>query len=864
MANVQQINNAPSSFTYYQQNNGNVHPSKINTEQFKARGFNRPLSQKPYIVNDDEQHSGNNSNNNKSNHPPPPRGSKSPPVLNRNHTKSRSHIGLSPTSLSATRSKSPVSRVNNSQSLAAMNVYSGTCPYCNTDAPLLDYITPANRHSHLTELRDKLSAVEALAGLLKQQISELQSDKTGKVQALEVEAGASSKKQVSNPFQEDASSKTTYHLDNLSVEQKQALSLLTMHKNVTFPLKGTAMNSPQESIGYFDKFKEMRRRFVNQDFFVSLDLVTRTFTVHSKMKSGGSKETAKQYRQVRSFASLNGAEFESAKDNVLKIWFKNTRGYFLVSFASETEANTVLSLINIIVNNEEYQRNISSQLVWASYVDKKGKRMRLLSQKFLCLIKLEVKLYKTHTNYRNGEEPSQMINLMDVDLIRDKKDIKFSKKKQLQDNDDDKDNEKAKSEVLLCIKLNSEIERDDFLNLCAQTLGKAIQKRATAANANANGALTAALAAGGSVAFGALSPSQTATSYIPAMAMNNNADSGSAFNLHDNEDSATDVEDSEFYMYNDGDDEKSEYHKGQSFNEENAYDEGLMIFKSMTMTLRGPPTDEGNWKNRSSKHATYLEKLNNTPRMYGASHHKALDRLAKKRPSDIDFIETTFNGNEIVLKSAKNEDLKTYQLLDVLGKSMISGAFLNKFLYLHKAVWEQNKVMVINYEKKLEVFGIMLSALDDLLKGINIDWLKSDFNRNSNPFHERLKKCEIKLRDAQAALTDFISKNEQKSKEKGAAKFLNKYIKDKGRVKVFDNQPYRDLIFKICGHASSVQLYYIYLSKPSKKHEDDRKILLNDLRGITLCMASFGRVVVGDIKEFLCAYLRRGAKNLYE
>merc|ERR1712176_1599014 len=142
--------------------------------------------------------------------------------------------------------------------------------------------------------------------------------------------------------------------------------------------------------------------------------------------------------------------------------FKNTRGFFLMSFASETEADTVLNLINIIVHNDEYsQKTLKNQLVWASYIDKKGKRMRLYSQKFVCLIGLNIKLYKSHINYTNGEEPSQSINLMDCDLSRDKKEIKFSSKNKTE-------------HTVLSIKLISEIERDDFVTLCAQTLGKAL------------------------------------------------------------------------------------------------------------------------------------------------------------------------------------------------------------------------------------------------------------------------------------------------------------------------------------------------------------------------------------------------------
>eukprot|EP01084_Bolivina_argentea_P085921 155324_1 len=83
-------------------------------------------------------------------------------------------------------------------------------------------------------------------------------------------------------------------------------------------------------------------------------------------------------RQIRSCSSLN-----AAKDNVLNIRFENTRGYFLISFA-----NTILSSVNIIVNNSELSPDIDpcGQSIWASYIEKKGKRLGFYSQKFVCFI----------------------------------------------------------------------------------------------------------------------------------------------------------------------------------------------------------------------------------------------------------------------------------------------------------------------------------------------------------------------------------------------------------------------------------------------------------------------------------------------
>jgi len=741
------------------------------------------------------------------------------------------HIGLSP-DFQSTRAHSPSW---SSHSGPVM----GRCQNCNTEAPLIEYITALNKHSKLTALRDKLSAVEAVASILRREIQQIQSTSNAESMSMNRVHNADhadfDKKQVSNPFMSDSSGSFSYKLSNLTHQQQQILSSLTTRRKITFPLKGTSTVSPQENVGFDVKFKEMRRRYERQDFFVGLDSERCTLTVHTKISTDG-----KQYRQVRSFASLSGAEFESAQDNVLKIWFSNTRGYFLQSFASETEANTVLNLINIIVHNESLHNPVPSQLEWASYVDKKGRRMGMFSAKFLCLIGLELKLYKTHNNYLNGETPAQRLNLMECDLARKGKEIKFSARNS---------EHPPKQETVLTIKLNSECERDDFLNLCAQTLGTAIRgKNVQFVH---------------SVMTKPASPSHTAP-YSQSVPTGNVLESHQSLDLPpDRDESGTDAEDSELWNENE---EKSEYNRfGSQGVDDDEDEEHSMVLKSMTWTLRGPSTKPGaSSKNKEAMHGQYIEQLANTPRMYGAGLHKALDRLAKKRPSDIDFIETTFKGNEIVLRrDHKSEDIKTYQLLDVLGKSMISGAFLNSRLYLHKQVWEQNKVMVVNYEKKLETFGVMLAALNVLFRDISIDWLKSDFDGNARPFHEKLVKCEKQLREAQSILTDFIQNSKQKAQGKGAAKFLNKF-KDKVSVKVFDNQPYRDLIYQICGHASSMQLYYLFLAKPRANNEENRKMLLHDVKGITLCMASFGRVVVHDTKEFLFAYLRRGAKNLYQ
>merc|ERR1719361_1769514 len=381
------------------------------------------------------------------------------------------NMALSPAEIHATRAHSPSW---GSRSGPVM----GRCQHCDTEAPLIEYVTALNTHSQLTELRDKLSAVEAVAQILKREIQQIQSQSNSVTDISRMnrvhnpDHADLDKKQVSNPFMTESNSSFCYKLENLTHQQQQILSSLTTRRKITFPLKGTSTVSPQDTnVSFEKKFAEMRRRYERQEFYVGLNSERATLTVHTKISTDG-----KQYRQVRSFASLSGAEFESAKDNVLKIWFSNTRGYFLQSFASETEANTVLNLINIIVHNESLHQPVSHQFEWGSYVDKRGKRMRMFSAKFLCLIGIELRLYKTHNNYLNGETPTHTFNLIECDLARKGKEIKFTKSTKGVSAD-----ATQKQETVLTIKLNSECERDDFLNLCAQTLGTAIRGNMTGA-----------------------------------------------------------------------------------------------------------------------------------------------------------------------------------------------------------------------------------------------------------------------------------------------------------------------------------------------------------------------------------------------
>lgn len=636
---------------------------------------------------------------------------------------------------------------------------------------------------------------------------------------------------VSGPLSQTSQQQNSYQLRNLNNEQQQALALLTTHQNITFPVTGIGSFSPQESTSnthIYERYKEMRKKFPHQEFMIGLNCTEATFNVHSKSKRSGvsnyrSKDgVAKQYRQVRSFSSLNGAQFEIATDNMLRIWFKNARGFFLVSFASEQEANTILNLVNIIVNNEDYNQPKFDQIVWGGYIQKKGKRVRLFKQRFLAMQSLDIKIFKSHINFANGEEPSLLFSLLGCDFSQrvDKKELKFRMK------DDDKD------EVFLSIKLTSEIERDDFLNLCAQTLGKAISK----------------------------SRALNTPEMIPTKLKTNSSLIFENNRVSDDSEDDDEYDDEQEMKFNLKRYSMIDQKRGSVYVANNEI-HGHLHGRNSTqrMSLLSKSLMEKN----SSMYAQYMKQLGNTPRMYGASSLKAMDRLAQKRASDIDFIETTFDGNEIRLQMHNDEYIQTYQLLQILGKSMIDGAFLNQKLYFHKSVWTQNKVMLVDYEEKCEIFGRMLVALKKAFYDINIKWLEENTYKNAAMFHDILVECEQSLVEDQLSLNAFSAKSETKAAKKGVAKLWSN-VKDKSFMgKVYDNEPYRDAIMNICECVAQLQMYYEYLPQ-SGMDSKIIEILMKDIKNITQCMMSFGRVVVGDMKEFLFAYLRRGAKNIYK
>ena len=122
-----------------------------------------------------------------------------------------------------------------------------------------------------------------------------------------------------------------------------------------------------------------------------------------------------QYRQSRAFSTLEGAHFESAKNNMLRVWFKNARGYYLISFPSEAESTTIMNICNIIVNNEDYHLPLDDQVTWAGYVVKKNKGYGS-NIRFLLIRKDRIELYNSHQNWENGEKPSKKFSLLRCDF----------------------------------------------------------------------------------------------------------------------------------------------------------------------------------------------------------------------------------------------------------------------------------------------------------------------------------------------------------------------------------------------------------------------------------------------------------------
>ncbi|ETO27618.1 hypothetical protein RFI_09507 [Reticulomyxa filosa] len=546
------------------------------------------------------------------------------------------------------------------------------------------------------------------------------------------------------------------------------------------------------------------------------------------------------------------------------------RGCFLLSFASESESTMVLHIVNIIANNEDYNGGLENQLIWSGYVTKKGKRMGLPTMRYFVLRGIELQLFKSHQNWENGEEPSQKFSLLGCDFSQkrsDGKEVKFRKR-----GSSDEDG-------FLTLRMLSQVERDDFLSICAQTLGEAIARNKNHLSLTPNGNSNT-MTRGTSIMRMSMDESESESegdksdgmATTPRSKMEDEKDSqreangGQQLSARSAVETTTpsstnralgnemDSDSSNFVLLNDS---------GGGL--------GDVIERSQTLNrgMAGPSSfyesahaahlvSDQLVEKRSQRYNRHLEQLQHTPRMYGASHIKALNRLAKRRASDIDFIEETFKGDEVKLASQKDEHLQTCKLLDTLSKSIISGAFLNRTLFIHKAVWTQNKVMVSNYEQKLETFDAVAKGLNKAFDDIDLTWLQKDNFKNADSFLKKMKECHSTLLAASTELETYAQKSVIKSKQTGVGKLWNS-LKDKSQSKVYDNSEYKELVRQICSHGSKIEMYYTYLSTSQHNHN-----LLIALEEVCKLMSVFSGVVLSDLKEFLKVYLRRGAKNLYE
>ncbi|ETO27728.1 hypothetical protein RFI_09404 [Reticulomyxa filosa] len=533
----------------------------------------------------------------------------------------------------------------------------------------------------------------------------------------------------------------------------------------------------------------------------------------------------------------------------------------------------ILHIVNIIVNNDDYNGALENQMIWSGYVTKKGKRMGLPTMRYFVLRGVELQLFKSHQNWENGEEPSQKFSLMNCDFSQkrsDGKEVKFRKKGAHED------------DVFLSLRVLSQIERDDFLSICAQTLGEAIARNKNINMTNTKNNMSIGLSMDDSESDsdeekpeGTVSPhsrlddekekdkliggesSSMLRATTPGLVTP--PVSRTPGNESELEPSSSGVT---YTTLND-------MTENSVVGSKSTYHPPILRAQSMIRGMAGPSSfyesahsthlvSDQMVEKRSQKYNRYLDQLEHTPRMYGASHIKALNRLAKRRASDIDFIEETFKDDETKLSSQKDEYLQTCKLLDVISKSIISGAFLNRTLFVHKAVWTQSKVMVSNYEQKLETFEIVANGLSKAFDEIDLTWLQKDNFKNADAFLKKMKECHSMLLDASAMLETYAQKSVAKSKQTGVGKLWNS-LKDKSQGKVYDSSVYKDLVRQICSHGTKIEMYYTYLS--TSQHNAN---LLTAIEEVCKLMSVFTGVVLSDMKGFLKAYVRRGAKNLYE
>ncbi|ETN99571.1 hypothetical protein RFI_37899, partial [Reticulomyxa filosa] len=196
--------------------------------------------------------------------------------------------------------------------------------------------------------------------------------------------------------------------------------------------------------------------------------------------------------------------------------------------------------------------------------------------------------------------------------------------------------------------------------------------------------------------------------------------------------------------------------------------------------------------------------------------------------------------------------------LSIIAKSITCGAFLNDKLFIPKAIWAQNKVLVSKYDQKLDTFHVVAKCLENTFGDeTDFSWLQQNIPQNNDFFLKKIDDCQSTLLQVSTILEMYAQKSARKCKQKGVGK-LWESLKDKSHGKVYDNSTYRELVKQICSYGSKIEMCYTYLSSQNDT------ALLAKLEVVISLMLVFVGVVFADMKEFLKVYLKRGAKNLYE
>ncbi|ETO13534.1 hypothetical protein RFI_23830 [Reticulomyxa filosa] len=120
----------------------------------------------------------------------------------------------------------------------------------------------------------------------------------------------------------------------LDKHNNAAMQLLATHETITFKLtRFSVVRAGKKEITqviHHDHVRHFSKAFPNHEYMVGIQKLKKLFYVRSKdhhVSFEHNKDSIhnKQYRQTRSFQSLGGACFESAKDNMLRVWFSNSK-----------------------------------------------------------------------------------------------------------------------------------------------------------------------------------------------------------------------------------------------------------------------------------------------------------------------------------------------------------------------------------------------------------------------------------------------------------------------------------------------------------------------------------------------------------